>query len=428
MVALPTPAGPDTSTPRLAVAPRVSSSCGSSRASLSHSVSLPAWAWAPLRSSKRDRRDGCLSAIAPVAGAAAADAVGRRRSAVAPADDRVGLHADRAGRIDAADREQFRGPGDADRGRQRCAGRRRRGAGAEIAGQQRHRVADRHHLAEQRLSQRRRRTPTRWPASNPSPSPTARRTPSPARRSRWRPRAGRRWTASRRRAERCPRGRVGPATPTTAAVVREPVSDTASHSRMPSAAMASGCRRTTPRRVSSAEVLSRAVSVSDSAGSRRPTVVPSRSCRGPGRASRAGTVCGWAPRRMARRLPRCWAWRPTPPACAATQRWLRTVNGMMAQVADDDQQDQDVGEQQQPGRGDRDQDQQDRRGVRRHRDRLQRQVGTRLTSSAAFAASHTQTNQCDVHQPSPNCIMATSGPIAPTAPHGAGMPVKNSRV
>ena len=37
------------------------------------------------------------------------------------------------------------------------AGRRRRGAGTEVARQQRHRVADRHHLAEQGLSQRRRR-------------------------------------------------------------------------------------------------------------------------------------------------------------------------------------------------------------------------------------------------------------------------------
>ena len=50
-VALPTPAGPDTSTPRLAVAPSVSRSSGWSSASLSHSVSRPACAWAPLRSS-----------------------------------------------------------------------------------------------------------------------------------------------------------------------------------------------------------------------------------------------------------------------------------------------------------------------------------------------------------------------------------------
>ena len=50
-VALPTPAGPDTSTPRLVPAPRVFSRCGSSSASLSHSVSLAACACEPFRSS-----------------------------------------------------------------------------------------------------------------------------------------------------------------------------------------------------------------------------------------------------------------------------------------------------------------------------------------------------------------------------------------
>ncbi|CKW72501.1 Uncharacterised protein [Mycobacterium tuberculosis] len=50
-VALPTPAGPDTSTPKLVPAPKVCSRCGSSRASLSHSVSLAACGWAPLSSS-----------------------------------------------------------------------------------------------------------------------------------------------------------------------------------------------------------------------------------------------------------------------------------------------------------------------------------------------------------------------------------------
>ncbi len=49
------------------------------------------------------------------------------------------------------------------------------------------------------------------------------------------------------------------AMPTTAAVVRDPVSEIASHSRIPRAAIASGCSRTTPRRESSAEVFSRAV-------------------------------------------------------------------------------------------------------------------------------------------------------------------------
>ena len=50
--------------------------------------------------------------------------------------------------------------------------------------------------------------------------------------------------------------------PATAAVVRDPVSDTASHSRMPRAATAFGCNRMTPRRESTAEVFSRAVRVS----------------------------------------------------------------------------------------------------------------------------------------------------------------------
>ena len=56
-----------------------------------------------------------------------------------------------------------------------------------------------------------------------------------------------------------PAGVPAGATPTTAAVVREPMSATASHSRIPSAAIASGCSRRTPRRESSAAVLSRAV-------------------------------------------------------------------------------------------------------------------------------------------------------------------------
>ena len=59
-----------------------------------------------------------------------------------------------------------------------------------------------------------------------------------------------------------PTGMSPAAIPATAAVVRDPVSDTASHSRMPRAAMAFGCNRTTPRRESTAEVFSRAVRVS----------------------------------------------------------------------------------------------------------------------------------------------------------------------
>ena len=84
-----------------------------------------------------------------------------------------------------------------------AAGRRRRDVGAEVARQQRHGVADGHHLAEQGLAQRRRRDRLGGQVRAASPSPTGRRTPSPARRARWCPRAARRWTASRRRAARC---------------------------------------------------------------------------------------------------------------------------------------------------------------------------------------------------------------------------------
>ena len=99
------------------------------------------------------------------------------------------------------------------------------------------------------------------------------------------------------------------ATPTTAAVVREPMSDTASHSRIPSAAIASGCRRTTPRRESRAAVLSRAVSVRLDAGPgvpvirsviRQPPGLPSGLRRPRRAADRRGC---WA-RRISRRAAR----------------------------------------------------------------------------------------------------------------------------
>ena len=42
--------------------------------------------------------------------------------------------------------------------------------------------------------------------------------------------------------------------------------------------------------------------------------------------------------------------------------------------------------------------------------------------------SHSDTAPYDVHQPSPHCILAASGPMAPMAPAGAGMPTKYSLV
>src|ERR1700722_13338740 len=54
-------------------------------------------------------------------------------------------------------------------------------------------------------------------------------------------------------------------------------------------------------------------------------------------------------------------------------------------------------------------------------------IGIRLTTSIEQAATHAQTNHGDVHQPTPNCSLAASGPSAEIAPAGAGTPTKNSR-
>ena len=145
-VTLPTPAGPDTSTPRLVAAPNVFSRCGSSRASLSHSVSLAACGCEPLSSSTRICGVAVLSPFMRGRHGAGGDTD-------TPGHQRVGLHADRSLGVDAGDGQQLRGPADPDRRRQRTGGGRRRRARAQVAWQQRHRIADRHHLAEQRLSQ-----------------------------------------------------------------------------------------------------------------------------------------------------------------------------------------------------------------------------------------------------------------------------------
>ena len=131
-----------------------------------------------------------------------------------------------------------------------------------------------------------------------------------------------------------PAGVPAGAVPTTADVVRAPVSDTASHSRMPSAANASGCRRTTPRRESVAEVLSRAVRGNRPSGG-SPNVAVRWSVTayplGPGlRSPRRATDRRWgAARRAARRTARrCCGLASQASGRAATQRWLRMVNGM----------------------------------------------------------------------------------------------------
>ncbi len=110
-----------------------------------------------------------------------------------------------------------------------------------------------------------------------------------------------------------PTGVCGPAMPATAVVVRDPVSDTASHSRMPRAAMALGCSRTTPRRESTAEVFSRAVSVSCRGRHVRPVGL-----RRPNRAIDRRLGCA---RRIARRVARrCLGFSPQASGWAASQR------------------------------------------------------------------------------------------------------------
>ena len=51
-------------------------------------------------------------------------------------------------------------------------------------------------------------------------------------------------------------------------------------------------------------------------------------------------------------------------------------------------------------------------------------IGSVLTTSSETPIIQIATAGSEVHQPSPNCILAASGPIAPIAPAGAGIPVK----
>ena len=116
------------------------------------------------------------------------------------------------------------------------------------------------------------------------------------------------------------------ATPTTVAVVRAPVNDTASHSRMPRAAITSGCSRTTPRRLSKAEVFSRAVSRRwDSGGSSAGESTGfshsgSQVCAARA-APRTGVGVVPAESRGGRPGVASSVWSSHTSGCAATQRW-----------------------------------------------------------------------------------------------------------
>ena len=130
-----------------------------------------------------------------------------------------------------------------------------------------------------------------------------------------------------------PAGVPDGAMPATAVVVREPVSETASHSRMPSAAMASGCSRTTPRRESSAEVFSRAVKLSCVLGVGRLGHVESSHVRSPACAAPVAPWtggCGGAAPAGSPVAPRAVgvACRPRPPDAPPGSACVRMANGM----------------------------------------------------------------------------------------------------
>ncbi len=128
----------------------------------------------------------------------------------------------------------------------------------------------------------------------------------------------------------------------TAAVVRDPMTATPSHSRNASAARTSGCTRTIPRRASAAARLSRAVSVScgDAAVTTaklpvHPGLAVQRQNYPPGRRSprRAADLVGRPRRtwRIARRSARrSLGWKSQVSGRLATQRLVRQANGMWA--------------------------------------------------------------------------------------------------
>ena len=155
MVALPTPAGPDTSTPRFGCGTKGFQQVGLVERELQPFGEPAGLRVGALQIVEADRGRGRLCRRGH-------HVLTRRRrwcggDAVSPTDHRIRLHANGSGGVDAGDGQQLRCPRDADCRRQCAAGLRRRDVGAELTWQQRHGVADRHHLAQQGLAQGRRR-------------------------------------------------------------------------------------------------------------------------------------------------------------------------------------------------------------------------------------------------------------------------------
>ena len=213
----------------------------------------------------------------------------------------------------------------------RGAGRRRRGARAEIAGQQRHRVTDGHHLAEQRLrsvrgyrlgGQRRTR----------SASPTGPRTRSPATTSTVvfsRSPALDSVTSSSSAvpagvpAGATPDDRGGGARTDQRHRIPLPNAEGGDRFRMQADHAAARCRRRGvqpggQRQAGPAELV----------GGLDRSLLSGPACADPSRATERPVRC-WA-RRIARRAARrCRGLASQVSGRAATQRWLRMANGMM---------------------------------------------------------------------------------------------------
>src|SRR5581483_1775446 len=251
-VAFPTPAGPDTKTPRFAPAHSFSSSCGWSSASLSHSASRPACTCAPFRSSTLtggaagSGSDGAAATPDPHVtdefGCTLTGPAGSVPVTVSSSDVHV-MPTDDASAALAADVDV---PGPRSRGSSDTVSPTvitlPSSASRSVAGD---------------TDCRARLDPDSATDRAPYTVTGATITDAFSRRP-----AFDNVTSSN---STVPAGTSVAASPATAAVVRDPVNDTASHSRIPRAAMASACRRTTPRRESTAAVFSRAVNVSETA-------------------------------------------------------------------------------------------------------------------------------------------------------------------
>ena len=314
------------------MAPRVSRSFGSSRASLSHSVSLPAWTCAALEIVEGDRRAPVLpvgtgrrwlparwTAVGPVApspqvttefGCTLTGPAGSTPVTVSSSEVQV-MPTAMASAALAADVD--------------VPGPRSRGSSETVSPT----VITLPSSASRRVAGD---TDCGGELRTRSPSPTGRRTRSPARRSPWRPRADPALdsvTSSSRAVPAGVLGRCDARRPrrwcATRSATPHPIPECPVRQRLPDAA---GPHRAG---VSSAEVFSRAVSLRWPSGG-SSSAVRFASLSGPGlrRPSRAiDRRCGCA-RRLARRAARrCCGLSSHASGRAATQRWLRIVNGMM---------------------------------------------------------------------------------------------------